>query len=228
MVLAMREGVLPKTLHVDAPSSKVDWEAGEIELLDRAGRAWEANGRPRRAGVSSFGVSGTNAHVILEEAPAGRARPGEQGEDGREGQRRRLRAPSQPQPSSPSRPKQSQPWPRRQSACAPTCKANPDLDPTDVAYSLATTRSAFEHRAVALGSSREELLAALDALAQGKESPNTTKAQAQHRAKPRLPLPRTRRPGPGHGPGPDRVLTGLRQPTWRPASKPSPPTSSGP
>ena len=174
MVLAMQEGVLPKTLHVDAPSSKVEWDSGQIELLTES-RAWERNGRPRRAGVSSFGASGTNAHVVLEEAPASEV--GNESGEGGEAPERETR----PLPTPVPLPLSAKTESALQEAAARLhthLQENPQLGPRDLAYSLTTTRSLFEHRAVALGESREDLLSSLSALAEGSESPHTTKAKA--------------------------------------------------
>ncbi|MGW0754874.1 beta-ketoacyl synthase N-terminal-like domain-containing protein, partial [Streptomyces sp. NPDC002587] len=162
MVMAMRHGVLPRTLHVDAPSDQVDWSAGSVELLTEA-REWQAEGRPRRAGISSFGLSGTNAHVIVEQAPAGEPASGE--------------VPAGPVPPVVA-------WP----VSAKTAQALADqaagllarvgdgaLRPVDVGHSLAASRSLFEHRAVVVGD-RESGLAALAA---GEEHPGVVTGQAR-------------------------------------------------
>ncbi|NBH09158.1 type I polyketide synthase, partial [Amycolatopsis sp. SID8362] len=139
VVLALRNELLPRTLHVDSPSSHVDWSAGAIELLTEAVE-WPDRGAPRRAGVSSFGLSGTNAHVIVEQAPA------EESDD-----------------AEPAIVPSVVPWPVAGKTAAALDAQIARLatlvggaDPVGVGYSLATGRSRFEHRAV-LTSSGEEL-----------------------------------------------------------------------
>ncbi|WP_408909244.1 beta-ketoacyl synthase N-terminal-like domain-containing protein, partial [Streptomyces sp. KAI-27] len=146
MVMALRHGALPRTLHVDEPSPQIDWEAGEVELLTEH-RPWPTTEAPRRAAVSSFGISGTNAHAILEQAPA--------------------QTPA-PHPETPATPlpfllaARSEEALREQAVrLAEYVGERAELRPVDVAFSLATTRSVFEHRAVVVGSSREELLEGL-------------------------------------------------------------------
>ncbi|WP_414719888.1 type I polyketide synthase [Umezawaea sp.] len=156
MVMAIRHGLAPRTLHADEPSHQVDWDAGSLEILTEA-RPWPETGNPRRAGVSSFGVSGTNAHVVIEQAPA--AEPVEvrragrevlpwllaaRTEDGLREQARRLRD--------------------------HLAAADPHLD--DVAFSLATTRTALAHRAVVVGADAPALHAGLDALVDGGAAAN--------------------------------------------------------
>nr|WCL22569.1 polyketide synthase [Streptomyces sp.] len=132
MVQAMRHGTMPRTLHVDEPTPQVDWDAGDVRLLTGA-REWPRGERPRRAGVSSFGISGTNAHVIIEEAPVVEDEPVE---------RREL--PAVPLVVSARTPAALRAQLDRM--------ASVDEDALDVAYSAATGRAAFEHRAVLVGS----------------------------------------------------------------------------
>ncbi|MFJ5901962.1 type I polyketide synthase, partial [Streptomyces sp. NPDC093064] len=156
MVMAMRHGVLPRTLHVDAPSSHVDWSAGTVELLTEQAE-WPETDRVRRAGVSSFGISGTNAHVILEQPVAAPA-PETAGADGAE-------PAVVPLVLSGKSPEAL----RDQAArLLDTVRERTALRPLDLGYSLATSRSAFDHRAVVLATSREDALRALTALADGE------------------------------------------------------------
>ncbi|MFD2012482.1 type I polyketide synthase [Streptomyces narbonensis] len=151
MVQAMRHGLLPKTLHVDEPSDQIDWSAGTVELLTEA-VDWprKQDGGPRRAAVSSFGISGTNAHVVLEEPPT----------------------PTEDTPAAEPSPAGSVvPWlvsaktPAALDAqigrLAAYADARTDLDPAAAARALAGGRTAMEHRAVAIGDSREALRDAL-------------------------------------------------------------------
>ncbi|MEV8014696.1 beta-ketoacyl synthase N-terminal-like domain-containing protein, partial [Streptomyces sp. NPDC086122] len=149
MVMAMRHGLLPRTLHVDTPSTHVDWDSGAVSLLTEE-RPWPAADRPRRAAVSSFGVSGTNTHAVLEEPPAEEA-----SEDAPE---RGAGMPVVPWVLS----ARSAEALREQ--VARVREFARETDSVDVGFSLATGRSAFEHRAVLLHSDGG-LDAALAALA---------------------------------------------------------------
>ncbi|MFE3442888.1 SDR family NAD(P)-dependent oxidoreductase [Nocardia sp. NPDC059180] len=165
MVQALHRGILPKTLHVDMPSAHVDWSAGRVELLTEQ-RDWPVVDRPRRAAVSAFGLSGTNAHIILEQAPV----PEEQ-----------TAAVGATMPPTASESGPTPEWSplvwvvsartrdglhRQARRLLEYVEQRPDLSPADVGYSLLTTRSLFDHRAVAVGSSREELLGELRELAE--------------------------------------------------------------
>jgi acyl transferase domain-containing protein/acyl carrier protein/NADP-dependent 3-hydroxy acid dehydrogenase YdfG len=170
MVLAMRHGVLPQTLHVDEPSPHVDWASGAVALLSET-REWPETSRPRRAGVSSFGLSGTNAHTIIEQAPAVEAVT--------------IEAPAGvPEP----RALETLPWLlsakdaqalRAQAAqLAAHLRARPDLSAADLAFSLATSRTALEQRAALVTADRDEFLAGLDAMALGESVPGLVEGSA--------------------------------------------------
>ncbi|WP_406392501.1 type I polyketide synthase [Streptomyces sp. NBC_00882] len=148
MVQAIRHGVLPKTLHVDRPSTKVDWDSGAVELLTES-RDWPELDRPRRAAVSSFGVSGTNAHVILEQAP----------------DQESLAASPSPAVI---------PWlvsaktPGALRAQAERLFGHATLDAAQVGHALISSRPAFIERAAVVADSPEGYSAGLKALATGQ------------------------------------------------------------
>ncbi|WP_437719645.1 type I polyketide synthase [Sorangium sp. So ce448] len=167
MVLALEHGVLPKTLHVSAPSPHVDWSSGTVRLLTEA-VPWPKGAEPRRAAVSSFGVSGTNAHVVLEEAPSA-SPPG--------AVERSEAAPPTSLPMLLSG--KSEGALRAQAARLLThVTARPDLDLVDVAFSLATTRAHFDRRAVIVARDRQGFLSSLAALAKGGSTSSTAKGQS--------------------------------------------------
>ncbi|WP_157252973.1 type I polyketide synthase [Nonomuraea typhae] len=173
VVQAIRHGVLPRTLHVDEPSPHVDWSAGAVELLTEA-RPWPEPEVPRRAGVSSFGVSGTNAHVIIEQAPGQSAQrgseqaPGEAAQGPQDG-----RAPEgaaagiAPWPVSGRSPEALRDQAGRLSAFL---RDRPETRAADVGLSLGRTRAHFEHRAVVVAADGADRSAALAALAEGEPS----------------------------------------------------------
>ncbi|MDF5759356.1 type I polyketide synthase, partial [Spongiactinospora sp. TRM90649] len=156
-VQSIRNRVMPPTLHVDRPSPHIDWSRGDISLLT-ASRPWERADRPRRAAVSAFGMSGTNAHAILEEAPAPVTEEGEE------------QAPAAAPGVLPFTVSAKSAAALRGQAAglAAFLRSHDDLAVLDVARSLATTRAALEHRAVVLADGREDLLTGLDGIAEDR------------------------------------------------------------
>ncbi|WP_443072525.1 SDR family NAD(P)-dependent oxidoreductase [Streptomyces sp. NBC_01485] len=157
MVQAMRHGALPKSLHADQPSPRIDWSSGALSLLTEQ-VPWPQRDRPRRAGVSSFGISGTNAHMVLEEAVA-EARPtGTEGADPPSADAVLPYVISAAGDSALS---------AQAGRLAGHLKANPGLGLADLAHSLATSRTVFDHRAIVVAGDRDELTHQLETLAAG-------------------------------------------------------------
>ncbi|WP_328794265.1 SDR family NAD(P)-dependent oxidoreductase [Herbidospora solisilvae] len=163
MVQALQHGVLPRTLHVDEPTPHVDWTAGDVRLLTEA-RPWtRETGRTRRAGISGFGMSGTNAHVVIEEAPA--PRPQAEASFG----------------DAPVLLSAHNPQALREQAVRlrDHLATRPGLLPSDLTRTLATGRAALAHRAAVVTGDREALLAALTALADDRPDPLLVRGQVR-------------------------------------------------
>ncbi|MGX6744519.1 type I polyketide synthase [Streptomyces xantholiticus] len=165
MVMAMRHGVLPRTLHADEPTPHVDWSVGTVRLLTDAVE-WPESDRPRRAGISSFGVSGTNAHTIIEQAPAAEPAAVAPGE-----------VASATVPWVLSGKSEAALRAQAERLLFLTAEgAEPSL--TDVGFSLATTRAALEHRAAVVGADRGRIAEGLRALASGAPAPGVVLGRA--------------------------------------------------
>ncbi|WP_438828830.1 type I polyketide synthase, partial [Streptomyces klenkii] len=163
MVLAMQHGMLPQTLHVDEPTAHVDWSAGAVRLLTEP-VDWPGTAGPRRAAVSSFGIGGTNAHTIIEEAPAVTAAVEPAGEH-------------RPVPVPWVLSAKSEAALRAQAERLLAFAAD-DVSPVDTGFSSATTRTALEHRAAVIGTDPAELRAGLEALATGEAAANVVAGRA--------------------------------------------------
>ncbi|MFG3716090.1 SDR family NAD(P)-dependent oxidoreductase [Micromonospora sp. NPDC047730] len=182
MVLAMREGVVPATLHVDAPSPHIDWTAGAVELATEP-RPWPVVDRPRRAAVSSFGVSGTNAHMIIEQPDD--LPPADDAESAADdGVHRGPGLVDSGVAVWPVSARSKAALAGQAARLAQHVREHEGLEPVAVGWSLATTRSTFEHRAAVVGGNAGELLSGLDALAAGSPAGNVVTGTAA-----------------GHGPG---------------------------
>ncbi|GAA3861550.1 hypothetical protein GCM10022243_29640 [Saccharothrix violaceirubra] len=176
MIMAMRHGVVPPTLHVDVPTEEVDWTTGAVELVT-ATRPWPETGRPRRAAVSAFGVSGTNAHAILEEPPRRQASEVDGARAVSEAVQGDSDCLSREDAVRADGPTPAGPWPfvvsaRSAEALRVQLGRVADLARGDVglpvlARSLATTRAHLSHRVAVVAGTREELVRALDGLEPG-------------------------------------------------------------
>ncbi|MEU3964823.1 type I polyketide synthase, partial [Streptomyces buecherae] len=172
MVHAMHHGHLPPTLHVDQPTPHVDWEAGAVKLLTEP-QEWPSTGRPRRAAVSSFGVSGTNAHVILEQAPEDQEAAEGAAEPAAPGAAKRVGPALVPLAA-----KQGAALRAYAQRLHAHLAEHPDRQLDEIAATFAR-RPAFDHRAAIVATNRTELLDALQALAAGTPHPSLIAGTAQ-------------------------------------------------
>ncbi|MEH3130472.1 MAG: type I polyketide synthase [Mycolicibacterium neoaurum] len=170
MAMAMRYGTMPKTLHVRRPTPRVEWSSGDVRILTEK-RAWDDMSSPRRSAVSSFGISGTNAHVVLEQYDAG--------------DRAASRLSTSPNDAPQNLPvfvsaKSQECLHNRAAQLRDWMAERPGVDPADIAWSLLRTRSAHQHRAVLVGNT-EEVIKGVSRLADGKSAPGLITGRARAR-----------------------------------------------